>query len=289
MCCQFFFSGNAELNRRLVLVLLFGMVHGGLAFAEDTAVLDILDSTAFNVAMFALGWAATRRMKSTEASCVLHWLKAFKTTPAEPKLCDHPALLSDGVDVAKKAVSLESLSEDAGRLEEAVLFSPDEEDSSSLLAGLTSLLASRASHVADTESPPWRRSCFHSRGCADMHVGEYLDHIHWFFECSSPCLVLALVYLDRALSRNAKLEFTSETCHGLVLSSLVMALKFHDEDYEAYPNKFYAEIGKVCAEDFNIMEKQFCKLLDWNFYVGVEEYSRYRSDILAAARTAVAA
>lgn len=291
MFCQFALSGNAKLNRRLVLLLLCGMVHSGVAFAGDTIVHDILDSTAFNVAMFAVGWAATRRMKGTELLFGLHRFKALLITPSDPFLCDDPAPRSsaDAASAARPAAGALGAAAGGDRPREAPLLSPGDEDASSLLAGMSSLLARRVAPASDAELPPWRRSCFHSKGALHMQLSEYLDHIHWFSECSSPCIVLAMCYLDRVLARHAKLELTAETCHGLVLTSLVMALKFHDEDFVPYPNNFYAEIGTVFVQDLNVMEKEFCKLLDWRFYVDTEEYERYRSDILAATVVSAAA
>lgn len=286
MICQFASSGNIKLSRRLVLLLLCGMVHSGVA-ADGTIVNDILDSTAFNVAMFAIGWAATRRMKCTEPPFVLHWLKALLVPQTERLLADVPAWRS--AKAAKSTAGVLDTVDGGDCPVEAPLLLPEDDDARPFLAGLSSLLAQRMCSATDAELPPWRKSCFHNKVASDLQLGDYLDHIHWFFECSSPCLVLALCYLDRALARHAKVALTAETCHGLVLTSLVMALKFHDEDYVPYPNTFYAEIGKVCAEDMNAMEKQFCKILDWQFYVDAEEYGRYLGELLAAAAPTVAA
>jgi hypothetical protein len=55
----------------------------------------------------------------------------------------------------------------------------------------------------------------------------------------------------------------------------VAALKFHDDDYVPYPNTHYAEAGSVSVEDMNTMEKQLCKAIGWQFYVGTEEFRHY--------------
>lgn len=168
---------------------------------------------------------------------------------------------------------------------ETALLAAENEDTDSLLAGLSALLTSRISAADVSALPPWRRTCFHSRDGAQTHLIDYLSTIHWFFECSSPCLVLAMVYLDRVLSRNSKLLLCPETCHRLFLTSLLVAVKFHDDDWSPYPNAFYANIGDVDVEDLNAMEKQFCKSIDWHFYVRPEEYTRYHNLIVAAAPT----
>merc|ERR1719326_256635 len=96
----------------------------------------------------------------------------------------------------------------------------DEEDNSTrLLAGLSSLLALRVTADSEADMPPWRRSCFHNKESSDAwSLSDYMAHIHWFFECSSPCLVIALIYLNRAVSDGAKLALSGETCHRLFLA-----------------------------------------------------------------------
>jgi hypothetical protein len=116
-----------------------------------------------------------------------------------------------------------------------------------------------------------------------MQLSDYVSHVHWFSECSGPCLVLALLYLDRVLSKDAKVVFNGETSHRLFLTSLVVALKFHDDDFVPYPNACYAEVGKVCVDDLNIMEKHFCKSIGWQFHVTPEEYTEYFNRIVEAA------
>jgi len=111
-----------------------------------------------------------------------------------------------------------------------------------------------------------------------MSIEDYLAHIHWYFECSSPCLVLAIIYFDRAVS-GGKLTLSVDTYHRTYLACLLVALKFHDDDYIPYPNTSYARMARVSVDDLNAMEKQLCKSLDWNLYVEPEEYLRYRNII----------
>jgi len=74
-----------------------------------------------------------------------------------------------------------------------------------------------------------------------------------------------------------------ESCHMLVLTSLVAALKYHDDDWTPYPNSFYAKMGGVSLEELNEMEKRFCKAVDWQFHVWPEEYEIQRKLLVGAA------
>jgi hypothetical protein len=273
------------------------MVHSGVAFASERVVHEILDSTAFNVAMFAMGWAATRSwtrwgLKGNDPRLSKAWLKALAAAPralwsplAAPISCS-----GDSAECLKAAATsstpCETCNDDAcqppslsdGR---PVLPSNDNQsdDASTLLAGVASLLKRRIIAIDMSEQRPWRRStCFHNKEQMDMSIEDYLAHVHWYFECSSPCLVLAMIYLDRAVS-GGKLAISADTCHRVYLASLLVALKFHDDDYTPYPNTSYARMGRVDVDELNAMEKQLCKSLDWNLYVKPEEYVRYRNII----------
>lgn len=285
------------MNNRLALVLFCVMVHSGLGFAPEQVVNDILDSTAFNVAMFAMGWAATRwskrhAIKGQEPSLCLHWFKALAAAPLAllpPLACSRtPAsgaavkttpAAADGIEATEPFVPDE--------FSESPLLPPASEDAAPVLAGLSSLLRQRIDDTAEcepmSEMPPWRRSCFHSKGSVAMNIGDYLSHIHWFFECSTPCLVLAMIYLDRILAKGSNVTLSGATFHRLFLASLLAALKFHDDDWIPYPNAFYAEVGSLDADELNVMEKQFCKLIDWHFYVRPEDFLHYQELITTAA------
>jgi len=293
------------MNSHFVLLLLCVMVRGGVAFAPERVVDDLLDSTAFNVAMFAMGWAATRSLqwtatrrlqgtiKGNEPPFGLHWLMAVaamplallppsrhdkRGTPAgAAEQAPSPLVCGDACATAEPALGFPLLPTESWAENGGV---------ATLLAGLSSLLQSRiaAADMSDAALPPWRRSsAFHSKEPLDMNISDYLVHIHWFFECSSPCLVLALIYLDRAVSSSATLVLNAETCPRLFLTCLLAALKFHDDDWTPYSNSFYAGVGHVDVQELNAMEKTFCKSIDWQFYVSPEEYLRYHDLITTAA------
>lgn len=244
--------------------------------------------------MFAMGWAATRwtkrcAIKGQDPSLCLHWFKALAAAPLAllppiaPSQChdrevavkDSPPT-PDSIGTPVPCVPDECM--------EMPLLPPASEDAV-ILTGLSSLLRQRIRATESelvTEMPPWRRSCFHSKGGEQMSITDYVCHIHWFFECSTPCLLLAMIYLDRLLAKGSKIILNSETFHRLFLASLLAALKFHDDDWLPYPNAFYAEVGGLDADELNVMEKQFCNLIDWHFHVRPEEYIYYR-DLIATA------
>lgn len=285
------------MNNQLVLIILFGMVRTGAAFqwsscmyAPERGVFrDLLDSTAFNVAMFAMGWAATRlSMKGNEQLFGLHWFKAIAASPFGLLPSARVGNFSKGVKASPAINADQQECIGGASLEMEPLPVENSESDTLLWAGLSTLLASRAGMAESEELPPWRRSCFHSKESLDMSLSDYIAHIHWFFECSSPCLVIALIYIDRAISGTSKLALNAETCHRLFATSLLAAVKFHDDDYTPYPNAYYADMAHVGVKELNAMEKQFCKSIDWHFYVRPEEYAFYHGLITTAALAASA-
>jgi len=60
---------------------------------------------------------------------------------------------------------------------------------------------------------------------------------------------------------------------------LVSAIKLYDDSY--YANKYYAQIGGVSLEEFNLLETEFlCNNLNFSLYVDVETYSSYYDDLI---------
>lgn len=244
--------------------------------------------------MFAMGWAATKiwTTKGSESPSRLNLFKAIASAPLAllPPIVPAKAPAGDATTQAAPVVVGGNQCLVTEVDPPLVSSQPAEnDDSAPLVAGLSSLLACRVASADVSELPPWRRSCFHSKGSVDMDLSDYVAHVHWFSECSTPCLVLALIYLDRALARDTQLTLSAETCQRLFFTSLVAAMKYHDDDWSHYPNAFYADIGRIGVEDLNAMEKQFCKSIDWQFYVRHEEYINYHSLITNAMPAVLAA
>jgi len=59
----------------------------------------------------------------------------------------------------------------------------------------------------------------------------------------------------------------------LVLAALVVAIKFHDDQY--YNNQYYAMIGGVSLEELNYLEKEILGLTRFSLYVHPSHYFQY--------------
>lgn len=285
------------MNRNFVLFVFCAMVHstGAIIDAPERVVHDILSSTAFNVAMFAMGWAATRLTMKGSEPAGLQWLRTLASIPLPPMPLSSKCKTQGDCAAADTPPSSDDergADDDEETKDEMQPESPwqdaEDHDSTSLLAGLCSILTRRISSADVSQMPPWRRCCFHSKE-SELSLADYATRTFWYFECSTPCLVLALIYLDRLLARSPTVALTSETSQRLFLTSLLMAAKFNDDETALYPNDFYADVGSVAVDELNAMEKRFCKLIDWQFCVKQEEYLRYVDLMTAAAHTPFAA
>lgn len=97
------------------------------------------------------------------------------------------------------------------------------------------------------------------------------------------CLPLALAYLDRLQRAGAqRAGRQGGVCARFALVALVLASKFHDDD-PPFTNAYYSELGGVPPGEFDFLEREFCRLLDWNFFVAPEEFDRYRDFLYSAA------
>lgn len=139
-----------------------------------------------------------------------------------------------------------------------------------LAAGLATAVANMASLAAEFADA---RTCFHAAEAPPVDIEVYAARLHQYLGCSGGCYVLALVYLDRLVNTCPESSISPLSCHRLLLISLVVAAKFHDDVF--YSNEHYAIVGGVQLRELNRMEAYFIELLGWDLLVQPEEYETY--------------
>jgi len=127
-------------------------------------------------------------------------------------------------------------------------------------------------------SQPQRDSGFFCRRAPSISVKDYVNLCLRCFCCSNECYVLALVYIMRIIKAHPDITVCSLSAHRLLFFALLLATKFHDED--CYSNAFYAKIGGLPIEEMLRLEVKFLKMLDFNAYVGPQEYQFYQDMML---------
>jgi len=107
----------------------------------------------------------------------------------------------------------------------------------------------------------------------------YLKRIATFTRCSEESLILSLIYIDRLITNpERKFLVTALNVHRLILSSVLVAVKFYDDWY--YDNVFFSKVGGVSSKELNILETEFLFLINFDLSVDSEMFLRYNKRLM---------
>lgn len=118
---------------------------------------------------------------------------------------------------------------------------------------------------------------FQSSSLPSISLSAYLRRLSRACQCSSGSLVLMLVYLDR-LIEDARLLLSPFNIHRLVMTSLLLAMKYHEDLY--YNNNFLGTVGGMALEEVNALERLLWKTLHYHLYVSLETFDIYEKNLL---------
>lgn len=125
---------------------------------------------------------------------------------------------------------------------------------------------------------------FHASSPSSVTVSRYLTHVAKYAECSNEVLLLATIYVDRAILRNADFNVTSLTVHRVILASIVIAAKFLDDRY--FSNKHYAKVGGLPTEELNALEVEMLYMLGFELFVEDGHLEKYLVALMESAALA---
>eukprot|EP00929_Paragymnodinium_shiwhaense_P053966 TRINITY_DN27052_c0_g1_i1.p1 TRINITY_DN27052_c0_g1~~TRINITY_DN27052_c0_g1_i1.p1 ORF type:complete len:297 (+),score=64.31 TRINITY_DN27052_c0_g1_i1:92-982(+) len=164
-------------------------------------------------------------------------------------------------------MALRFLREDAGQ------HIPAESVSRMAVLAFADVLERRAAGVPEDSPEDKELHTFYGVQAPGIGIDGYLMRIFEYFKCSRECFVVAAAYLDRLVHMNAELLLNSLSIHRLLLTSIVVAVKFQDDIIHS--NAAYAKIGGVSTSQLNRMESTFLRRLRWHLSVSEEEFERY--------------
>lgn len=121
---------------------------------------------------------------------------------------------------------------------------------------------------------------FQSSYVPEVSVTSYLQRIRRYSKCSDSCLILMLVYIDRAIESHG-LILTSLNIHRLLIVSVMLAAKFHEDLF--YNNTFYAQLGGLALSELNSLEVELLTQLEYSLHVDNTTYAKYSSYLQAFA------
>lgn len=110
-----------------------------------------------------------------------------------------------------------------------------------------------------------------------MPINEYLVRLQRHFECSPEALFVASVYCQRVLEIEGH-RLHSKNAHRLLLSALVVAAKYQDDDY--FYNTHYAKIGGLSLAELNKLESELLRKLNWQMYVSSERHLQAVNEVV---------
>ncbi|CEO99991.1 Cyclin [Plasmodiophora brassicae] len=118
---------------------------------------------------------------------------------------------------------------------------------------------------------------FHALRPPSISILDYLERIGKYSACSGECFVLALVYIDRIISSNHNFTVNSLNVHRLLISSVMLAAKFFDDQY--FNNAYYAKVGGVPCHEINSLEVEFLFMINFSLFVTTGEYEQYYTEL----------
>jgi hypothetical protein len=95
---------------------------------------------------------------------------------------------------------------------------------------------------------------FHALRPPAIGIKDYLHRVAKYAACSGECFVLCLVYIDRIIQSNPNFIVTSLNIHRLLITSIMLAAKFFDDQY--YNNTYYAKVGKLFVQLLSIINSK---------------------------------
>ncbi|CAE7728400.1 CYCU4-1, partial [Symbiodinium sp. CCMP2456] len=139
---------------------------------------------------------------------------------------------------------------------------------------LCAALASVYSSLIEVETGKQDKvSRFHSKVAPGIGVEQYLTRLAKYFQCHESCLLLALVYIDRAVKMDSIVVVNKFTIHRLLAVATVVAAKIQDDLF--FSNAHYARVCGLTLRELNNLEVHFISLLRWKLHVLVSEYREY--------------
>ena len=112
-----------------------------------------------------------------------------------------------------------------------------------------------------------------------ISINDYLDRLYKYSKMNISTVILILIYIDRISNIN-KFKLTYYTIHKLILSSMVVAIKYNEDQY--YSIKFYAKLGGVTKTEMIFLEYYFVSLINFNLFIKKELFDKYDDYISSA-------
>jgi hypothetical protein len=120
---------------------------------------------------------------------------------------------------------------------------------------------------------------FLMRNIPPISIKDYLERLCKYSKINTSTIILILIYIDR-ICNIQKFKLTYYNVHKLILASMIIAIKYNEDDY--YSNKFYSKLGGVSISEIVFLEYNFLSLIHYNLFVNNELFKKYNDYISSA-------
>lgn len=107
----------------------------------------------------------------------------------------------------------------------------------------------------------------------DLSIEKFIHRWTRYTGVGDEVILTALVYLDRAAVSGIKIG--EMTCHRMILSALVVATKWHCDDFKDM--FFYAKVGGVSCKDLRQLERRLLCDMQFDAFCDSNVIAEYRS------------
>ena len=120
---------------------------------------------------------------------------------------------------------------------------------------------------------------FLMRNIPPISIKDYLERLCKHSKINTSTIILILIYIDR-ICNIQKFKLTYYNVHKLILASMIIAIKYNEDEY--YSNKFYSKLGGVSVSEIVFLEYNFISLIHYKLFVNNELFKKYNDYISSA-------
>ena len=84
------------------------------------------------------------------------------------------------------------------------------------------------------------------------------------------CIVVALIYLKRI--KNSGMKITEYNIHRLLLTSILLAVKYWDDNYKITEEEYLELCGLKCEEELTRLQMEFLVQIQWELFIERIDY-----------------
>ena len=95
------------------------------------------------------------------------------------------------------------------------------------------------------------RQVFSANIIPSISIKDYLIRIQTYSNIERSTLIISLIYIDRFCNK-AKVTLTQYNIHKILFISILMAIKFNEDDF--YDNKYYSKIAGVKLKELKVIK-----------------------------------